>query len=276
MIDWNNDQLSVVRQCKIINVPRSSMYYRESSESNENIDYMDMIDKEYTKHPFLGYRKMTDFLCRKGHLVNEKRIRRLMGILGLEAIYPKKKTSIPDQAHYKYPYLLKGYSIERPNQVWSTDITYIKLDKGFVYLTAVIDWYSRYVLSWRLSNTLDSRFCIEALNEALTKGKPEIFNTDQGSQFTSIEFTGILQKEGIRISMDGKGRALDNIFVERLWRSVKYEESYLNAYATVDDAYYGLRNYFEYYNNERPHQSLGYRTPEEVHNNLVDRDLKSA
>lgn len=276
MIDWNNDQLSVVKQCKIINVPRSSMYYRESSESNENIDYMEMIDKEYTKHPFLGYRKMTDFLCRKGHHVNEKRIRRLMGILGLEAIYPKKKTSIPDQAHHKYPYLLKGYSIERLNQVWSTDITYIKLDKGFVYLTAVIDWYSRYVLSWRLSNTLDSRFCIEALNEALTKGKPEIFNTDQGSQFTSIEFTGILQKEGIRISMDGKGRALDNIFVERLWRSVKYEESYLKAYATVDDAYYGLRNYFEYYNNERPHQSLGYRTPEEVHNNLVDRDLKSA
>ncbi len=252
------------------------MYYRETSESTENIIYMDMIDKEYTKHPFLGYRKMTDFLCRKGHFVNEKRIRRLMGVLGLEAIYPKKKTSIPDLAHRKYPYLLKNFVIDRPNQVWSTDITYIKLDKGFVYLTAVIDWYSRYVLSWRLSNTLDSRFCIEALNEALTKGKPEIFNTDQGSQFTSIEFTGILQKGGIRISMDGKGRALDNIFVERLWRSVKYEEAYLNAYATVDDAYYGLEKYFEYYNNERPHQSLGYMTPEEIHNNLVDRKKKSA
>jgi len=276
MIDWNNDQLSVVKQCKIINVPRSSMYYRESSESNENIDYMDMIDEEYTKHPFLGYRKMTGFLWRKGHHVNEKRIRRLMGVLGLEAIYPKKKTSVPDIAHHKYPYLLKDFVIERPNQVWSTDITYIKLDKGFVYLTAVIDWYSRYVLSWRLSNTLDSRFCIEALNEALTKGKPEIFNTDQGSQFTSIDFTGILQKEGIKISMDGKGRALDNIFVERLWRSVKYEEVYLNAYVTVDDAYNGLEKYFEYYNNERPHQSLDYMTPEGVHNNLVDREQKSA
>lgn len=201
----------------------------------------------------------------KGYVINRKRARRLMREMGLEAIYPKKNVSIANKEHRKYPYLLRGLSISDSEQVWSEDITYIRVKKGFVYLTAIIDWFSRYVVSWRLSNLLSTDFCLEALEEALTKGKPEIFNMDQGAQFTSKEFTEFLESRGIKISMDGKGRALDNIFVERLWRSVKYEEVYLKEYKTVRDAEEGLRRYFKHYNYERPHQSLDYKTPHEVH-----------
>jgi len=204
-------------------------------------------------------------LREKGFVVNRKKMRRLMQKMGIEAIYPKSNLSKGNKLHKKYPYLLKDYSIDRPGQVWSGDITYIRLEKGFGYLTAIIDWFSRYVLSWRLSNLLDANFCLEALEEALKKGCPEVFNTDQGVQFTSGEFTQILEDRGIAISMDGKGRALDNIFVERLWRSVKYEEVYLKDYKTMKEAHKGLQKYFEYYNQKRPHQSLGYKKPYEVH-----------
>jgi len=241
-----------------------------------DILYKKLLDKEYTNHPFLGYRKLTDYLKGIGHDVGEKKVRRLLRKMGLMAIYPHKKTSIPNIAHKKYPYLLRNIEINRVNQVWSTDITYIPLKQGFLYLVAVIDWYSRYVLSWRLSNTMDTRFCVDALKEALEYGKPEIFNTDQGSQFTSDEFTGVLIDNGIQISMDGKGRALDNIFVERLWRSVKYEEVYLKDYQNPVEAEEGMKVYFRYYNTERPHQSLEYKTPEEVFKIILDKNGKVA
>lgn len=226
---------------------------------------MRLIDEQYTERPIYGRRKMTIYLRQKGYDVNPKRIRRLMQKMGLEAIYPKPRTSVANQEHKIYPYLLRWLEITRPNQVWSTDITYIRMQKGFMYLVAVIDWYSRYVLSWQLSNTLDSAFCVDALQRALQIGRPEIFNTDQGAQFTASAFTSVLEDAHIRISMDGKGRALDNIFVERLWRSVKYEDIYLNEYATVPALYTGVDNYFRFYNQERPHQSLAYSTPAIVH-----------
>lgn len=225
---------------------------------------MNLIDKEYTDHPFYGSRRMTAWLCSKEHLVNRKRVRRLMQVMGLEAIYPKPNLSKANASHKKYPYLLRGVAARFPGHVWSTDITYIKLNGGFAYCVAVIDWYSRYVVSWRVSNTLDCGFCLEALTEALELGKPEIFNTDQGVQFTSNAFTGILEKSAIRISMDGKGRALDNIFVERLWRSLKYEDIYLKDYASVKEARQGIEKYFRFYNNERLHQSLEYQCPRDV------------
>lgn len=225
-----------------------------------------MIDETYTDFPYFGSRKMARYLSRKtGVRINRKRIQRLMREMGIMAIYAKPRTSIPDPGHKIYPYLLRGLKVTRPNQVWSTDITYVRLSHGFVYLVAIIDWFSRKVLSWRLSNTMDTRFCREALEEALAKGKPEIFNTDQGSQFTSEEFTEVLKGEGISISMDGRGRALDNIFVERLWRSVKYEDIYPKGYRTMQEAWRGLTEYFKRYNTERPHESLDYRTPAEVH-----------
>ena len=225
-----------------------------------------LIDAEYTRHPFYGSRKIRQCLRGLGFTINRKRVQRLMGILGLAGMAPGPNTSRPHPQHKVYPYLLRGVNVSRPNQVWSTDITYIRLARGFVYLVAVIDWYSRKVLSWRLSNTLDSGFCVDCLEQALqTYGTPEIFNTDQGCQFTSEAFTGVLLKKGIAISMDGRGRALDNIFVERLWRSVKHEDIYLKGYATVTDLLLGLTEYFVFYNTERPHQSLGYDTPDQVY-----------
>jgi len=224
------------------------------------------IDAEYTRHPFFGSRKMTVYLCGIGHQVNRKRIQRLMGILGLAGMAPGPNTSRPSPQHLIYPYLLRGVAVTKPNQVWSTDITYIRLARGFVYLVAVIDWYSRKVLSWQLSNTLDSRFCVDCLEQALkTYGVPEIFNTDQGCQFTSEAFTSVLKAHCITISMDGRGRALDNIFVERLWRSVKHEDVYLKDYATVPELQRGLTEYFLFYNRERTHQSLNYKTPDVIY-----------
>ena len=225
---------------------------------------MKLIDRQYLATPFYGARKITACLKSRGQRVNRKHIRRLMRLMGLKAIYRHPRTSKPAPGHKIYPYLLSGLKITRPNQVWAADITYIPMARGFLYLVAIIDWYSRYVLSWRLSNTLDAGFCIEALEEALKKGRPDIFNTDQGAQFTSEAFTGLLQQHGVRISMDGKGSYNDNLFIERLWRSVKYEEVYLKAYQDGREARIGLGNYFRFYNTERPHQALGYRTPAEV------------
>ena len=226
---------------------------------------MRLIDEEYTRHPFYGIERMTAVLRRAGHTVNPKRIRRLTRLMGLEAIYPKSNLSKPLKGHTIYPYLLRGVTIDRADQVWSTDITYIRLNRGFIYLVAVMDWFSRYVLSYTFSTTLDKDFCLKALREALEVATPEIFNSDQGSQFTSEAFTGILKDVGISISMDGRGRALDNIFVERLWRNVKYERVYLHNYETVREAVRDIGDYFDFYNNERPHQSLDYQTPAEVY-----------
>lgn len=224
------------------------------------------MDRQYLKTPFYGVLRMTNWLCQKGYTVNVKRIRRLMRLMGLEAIYSKPRLSQGASDHRKYPYLLKDLPITYPNQVWSTDITYVPLQRGFLYLVAVMDWYSRYVLSWKVSNSLDVTFCLDALEEVLRRGKPEIFNSDQGSQFTSINFTECLESNGIRISMDGRGRVFDNIFIERLWRSVKYEEIYLNEYRSVNECYTGLQAYFRFYNTERFHQALDYRTPDQVYN----------
>jgi putative transposase len=236
-----------------------------NSESKENLMYMNLIDHQYTRTPFYGSRRMKDHFRHSGHRVNRKRIQRLMRLMGLEAIYPKPNLSRKDKAHTIYPYLLRNVTVTDVNQVWSADITYIPMVQGFMYLVAIIDWYSRYVLSWRLSNTLDVDFCLEALEEALSNATPDIFNTDQGSQFTSLSFTGRLIKEQIKISMDGRGRALDNIFVERLWRSVKYEDIYIKDYESVPELYFGLDQYFRFYNHERPHQSLDGQTPEMVY-----------
>ncbi len=225
---------------------------------------MKLIDRQYLATPFYGARKIAAWLKSQSHQVNRKRVRRLMQLMGLKAIYRRPKTSKPALGHKIYPYLLGGMKITQPNQVWAADITYIPMERGFLYLVAIIDWYSRYVLSWRLSNTLDASFCVEALEEALKKGRPDIFNTDQGAQFTSEAFTGLLQQHRVRISMDGKGSYNDNLFIERLWRSVKYEEVYLKAYQDSREARIGLGNYFRFYNTERPHQTHGYRTPADV------------
>jgi putative transposase len=265
LVEPKHPELSIRRQCELLGVRRSSYYYQPATETALNLRLMALIDQEYTEHPFYGRRKMTIYLHEQGYDVNPKRVHRLMKKMGIEAIYPKPRTTVVDREHRVYPYLLRGVEIIRPNQVWSTDITYTPMKNGFMYLTAVIDWYSRYVLSWQLSNTLDTPFCIDALQQALQAGRPDVFNTDQGSQFTSLAFTALLEAAGIRISMDGKGRALDNIFVERLWRSVKYEDIYLNDYATVSALYAGLSTYFHFYNHERPHQSLENRTPAAVY-----------
>jgi putative transposase len=257
--------LSVCQQCELLGLSRSSYYYEPAKETAENLALMALIDREYTAHPFYGSRSMVSWLRGLGHQVNRKRVQRLMRLMGLEAIYPKPKLSIRAADHKVYPYLLRNVAIERVNQVWSTDITYIPLPNGFMYLTAVIDWFSRFVLSWRLSNTLDVEFCIEALEEALSHGRPEVFNSDQGVQFTSVSFTSRLEAAGAKISMDGKGRCLDNVFVERLWRTVKYEEVYLWHHETVPALQAGLTRYFPFYNHERRHQSLENRTPAEVY-----------
>ena len=257
--------MSIATQCRLIGLPRSTWYYEPVGETPENLSLMRLIDRQYTQTPFYGWPRMTAYLRREGHAVNPKRVRRLLALMGLQAIYPKRRTSVLAASHKRYPYLLRGLKITGPCQVWSSDITYVPLRHGFLYLVAILDWFSRYVLAWQLSNTLDGLFCRVALRQALEQGMPTIFNTDQGAQFTADEFTSILEGAGIQISMDGRGRALDNVFVERLWRTVKYEHIYLNDYDQVPALEAGLHGYFQFYNQERPHQSLGYRTPAEVH-----------
>ena len=257
--------MSISRQCELLGLARSSFYYEPAGETAENLALMRLIDQRYTERPFYGSRKMTLWLTEHGHAVNRKRVQRLMRRMGLEAVYPKPRLSAPGSGHKVYPYLLRGVTVARVDQVWSTDITYVPLASGFMYLAAVIDWYSRYVISWRLSNTLDGSFCLEMLDEALAQGRPEVFNTDQGVQFTAEAFTGRLEAAGVAVSMDGKGRCLDNVFVERLWRTVKYEDIYLRGYETVPQLRHGLGSYFPFYNEERPHQALGYQTPEAVY-----------
>jgi len=261
MVDRRHPSLSVVHQCRLLDISRSGLYYQPIGIPPEDLVIMKLIDRLHLASPFYGARKIAVLLN-----MNRKRIRRLMQIMGLKAIYRRPWTSQPAPGHHIYPYLLRDMAITRPNQVWAADITYIPMARGFLYLVAIIDVYSRYVMSWRLSNTLDTDFCIEALEEALKKGRPEIFNTDQGTQFTGEAFTGLLKSHGIRISMDGKGSYNDNLFIERLWRTVKYEEVYLKAYQDGKEARSSIRNYFRFYNFERPHQALGYRTPAEVFN----------
>lgn len=261
----NHDQLSIRQQTQILGLNRSSLYYNPIGISQYNILLMHLLDEQYTKTPFYGVEKMTIFLNEIGHHVNVKRVRRLLRKMGLMAIYPKKNLSKANLEHKIYPYLLRNMAIIRCNQVWSTDITYIRLQHGFVYLMAIIDWYSRYVINWKISTTLEADFCIEGLKESLDNCYCEIFNTDQGSQFTSNRFTQPLLAAGIKISMDGRGRALDNIFVERLWRTVKYEDIYLKDYASVQDVKIGLEKYFIFYNEKRYHQSLAYKTPAEIY-----------
>lgn len=264
-VEMDHPVLSLRRQCELLEINRSSFYYTPAATDAHTLVLMNLIDEEDTRHPFYGSRKIMRFLREAGYWINRKRVQRLMGLMGLEAICPGPNTSKRRQENKVYPYLLGGLEITRPNQVWATDITYIRLFGGFLYWVAILDWYSRYVLAWRISNSLDSSFCLDALEEALGFGQPDIFNSDQGVQFTSEEFTKRLLREGIRISMDSRGRALDNIFTERLWRSVKYEEVYLNDDRTVRETEEGLDRYFEFYNHERFHQALDYRRPYEVH-----------
>lgn len=268
MIDPHHKQLSIVRQCDLLNLPRATYYGHTNwvGESEENLNFMRLIDEEYTRHPFYGSRKMRDYLRRNGHQVNRKRVQRLMRKMGIKSVAPGPNTSKPCPEHKVYPYLLRGLAINRANQVWCTDITYIRMDGGFVYLVAIMDWYSRKVLSWEVSTSMEDSFCVSALERALRLyPKPEIFNSDQGSQYTGKDFTAVLKDHDITISMDGKGRCMDNIFIERLWRSVKYEEIYLNEYATTDTLRKALRKYFHFYNTERPHQTFDGATPLEVY-----------
>lgn len=265
LIEPDHPELSIAQQCELLGLARSSYYYQSRGESEENLLLMRLLDEQYTRTPFYGARKMVTYLETQGHFVERKRVRRLMQLMGLEAIYPKPRLSLPGPAEQRYPYLLRNVKVERCNHVWSCDITYIRLQRGFIYLMAVIDWFSRYVLAWETSITLDTSFCLEALDRALRVATPEIFNNDQGVQFTSHEFTDRLKAAAIRISWDGRGRALDNIFVERLWRSVKYEEVYLKDYQSVPEAVSNLRDYFTFYNQERFHQSLENQTPAQVY-----------
>ena len=266
LIEPNHPSVSVRRQCELIELSRASYYRSPALETEENLVLIRIIDEEYTRHPFLGSRGMRSYLCRLGHRVNRKRVQRLMGLMGLASVAPRKKTTVPAPGHKIYPYLLRNLNIERQDQVWASDITYIRLKRGFVFLTVVMDWYSRYVLSFEISVTMDEDFCVSALERALRRhGAPNIFNTDQGCQYTGATFTGVLKDHKIRISMDGKGRATDNIMVERLWRTVKYEDIYLKDYETVEDLITGLREYFTYYHQARSHQSLGDRTPAEIY-----------
>jgi putative transposase len=276
-MDWVDgaEELPLSRQCELAQVPRAAVYRRLTARMPEDAGTEDLllcglIDEEYTHRPFYGSRRMVVFLRAAGHIVNRKRVQRLMRGMGLAGMAPGPNTSKAHPEHKVYPYLLRGVPVARPNHVWSTDITYIRLARGFAYLVAVIDWYSRKVLSWRLSNSMDASFCVDCLEDALREhGKPEIFNSDQGSQFTSKAFTDVLKREGVDISMDGRGRALDNIFVERLWRNVKYEDVYLKGYANMAEVMVGLAQYFAFYNAERPHQALGYETPASVYRSGV-------
>lgn len=269
MIDRNDKKLSISRQCKILNISRSSVYYTPKPIKPEGLKLMRLIDEQYLETPTWGSRSMRNHLRRQGYKINRKRVQRLMRLMGIEAIYPKPKTSRPHPQHKVYPYLLKNMIIDRPNQVWTADITYIPMSKGFMYLVAVMDWYSRKVLSFELSNTLDTAFCVAALKQALDQyGPPEIFNTDQGAQFTSKEFADTLKTAGVTISMDGRGRATDNIFIERLWWTVKYHYVYLHTFDNGSQLRTGLRHWFEFYNSQRSHQSLDDLTPDEVYFDL--------
>ena len=265
MIEPENKSISIAKQCSLIGLERSSYYYHPLGISQEDIMIMNEIDKIHTRIPFYGYPRMTVELKRLGYEYNRKKIARLMQVMDIQAIYPKRNLSKRNQENMIYPYLLRNMKITKNNLVWSSDITYIPMYQGFAYLTAVIDWFSRYILGWAISNTLDVYFCMEALEKALRNGKPEIFNTDQGSQFTSKEFTGAVLRNKIKMSMDSRGRALDNIFIERFWRSLKYENIYLNDYSDMYQLYKGLEKYFNFYNTERPHQALNYRTPAEIY-----------
>ena len=265
LIDPEHPKISIARQCLLLGINRSGYYYYPVSEDALNIELTHLIDKLYTDNPFYGVRRITAYLRREGFPVNHKRVSRLMNLMGIQAIYPKPKLSSKNKEHKIYPYLLKDKDITFVDQVWSTDITYIRMKGGFLYLAAIMDWFSRYVLAWRLSNTMDSYFCQEMLQEALLNRRPVIFNSDQGSQFTSHGFTKILEDNDIAISMDGRGRFYDNIFIERLWRTVKYEDVYLRDYHAVSDVYFGLDKFFKFYNNERLHQSLRYKPPIEVY-----------
>jgi putative transposase len=264
--------MSLRRQCELLGVSRSGLYYEPVGMSPEDLALMRCIDELHLKYPFYGSRKHSEALRAQGLVANRKHIQRLMRLMGLESVAPKPSTSKPAPEHPVYPYLLRNLKVSRPNQVWAADITYIPMARGFAYLVAIIDWYSRRVLAWRLSNTLETSFCLDALRQAMERfPKPDIFNTDQGSQFTDKTFTGMLRDAGIAISMDGRGRCIDNVFVERVWRSLKYEEVFLHAYDDLDEARAGIGRYFDFYNFERPHQALGYRTPDAFHRGLIDR-----
>lgn len=265
---------SVVKQCKLLGISRSGFYYQPVPVSTEELELMRLLDEGHMKYPFYGSRRLRGWLSDHGHELSRKKVVRLMRKMGIVPIYPKKNTSKPNRQHKVYPYLLRGLKIDRPNQGWCTDITYIPMAKGFLYLVAIMDWHSRKVLSWRLSNTMDVHFCLEALDEAVARfGTPEIFNSDQGSQFTSEAFTGALKQHGIRISMDGKGRCMDNIFIERLWRSLKYEEVYLKAYDSVAEARQGIDQWMRFYNMNRRHQGLDDQTPDSVYFGGLDMPL---
>jgi putative transposase len=266
VIDRDHPGLSIARQCELVALSRSSFYHRPLGEGAENLALMRLLDEQFLETPWYGARQMARHLRRRGHAVGRKRVRRLMAKMGLAAVYQRPRTTVPHPEHRVYPYLLRGLAIDRPDQVWCADITYIPMRRGFLYLVAVMDWASRIVLAWRLSNTMEADFCIEALEEALARhGRPEIFNTDQGSQFTSPRFVEVLTAAGVRVSMDGRGRWMDNIFIERLWRSVKYECVYLHAFETGSEARAGLGRWIAYYNADRPHSALGGRTPAEAH-----------
>jgi putative transposase len=267
-----DERASVRRQCELLGVARSSVYYVPVEPDAEQLELMRRIDEMHLEFPFYGSRSIARELRERGFRVNRKRVQRLMRVMGLESVAPKPNTSKPNEEHPVYPYLLRGLTIERPNQVWAADITYIPLARGFAYLVAIMDWHSRRVLSWRLSNTLDSSFCVEALQEALGRfGRPAIFNSDQGSQFTAKDFTDVLLAAGVKISMDGKGRCIDNVFVERLWRSLKYEDVYLKAYANLVEARAGIERYFHFYNTRRSHRALGHQTPAAFYDGLLGR-----
>ncbi|MFH1309926.1 MAG: IS3 family transposase [Candidatus Omnitrophota bacterium] len=273
LIDDNHQRLSIRSQCELLSISRATYYYRPRPEKDDTFELMNLLDEEQTRRPFYGVRRMREFLNHEGYDVGKDRVRTLLRRMGLEAIYPKKNLSLKRKDHKIYPYLLRGVKITRPNQVWSSDITYVRLREGFAYLVAIIDWFSRYVISWNIGNTLDTDLCVEALEESLTYGKPETFNTDQGSQFTSKKFTEKLKDNKIKISMDGRGMMFDNIFIERLWRTVKYEDVYIKGYETIPETRTGLGEYFEFYNNERYHQSLDYRTPWEEYSGISKEEL---
>ena len=270
MVNREHSSLSIARQCALLGVSRSSMYHRPQAASDDDLSLTQAMDRQYLETPLYGSRRMTAWLGRQGKYVSRKRVQRLMRIMGLRAIYRRPRTSRPAPGQPVFLYLLEKVKVTGPNQVWAADITYLPMARGFLYLVAVMDWHSRYVVAWRLSNTLEADFCVEALTEALGQGQPQVLNTDQGSQFTSGEFTRILQDHGVKISMDGKGRYADNIFVERLWRTVKYEEVYLKAYADAKEARRELGAYFRFYDDQRPHQALCYRTPAEVYHQAMN------
>ena len=277
MIESNNKVLSIARQCELISISRSGFYYQPTGETELNLTLMRLIDEQHMKTPFYGARQMARHLRRQGYVVGRKRIRRLMQKMGMAVVYQRPRTTIPVADHEIYPYLLRDLVINRPNQVWCSDITYIPMRRGFLYLVAIMDWASRKVLTWRLSNTMDTEFCIEALEEAIAKyGKPDIFNTDQGSQFTSPRFTHILKEANIKISMDGKGRWMDNVFIERLWRSMKYECVYLYTFETATEARKGIRSWLQFYDAQRPHSALAGLTPGEAYAGAAHRQRLAA